>query len=91
MRILVKGPRREETKLTLQEVDPKDVLAVKLGEAQKINAGAVYMYPLNIEIPAGSRLVNRMGTEQAKMGKIVIETTHPTMKTVPIRVKFAVE
>ncbi len=91
LRILVKGPRREETKLTLQEVDPKDVLAVKLDEAQKINAGAVYMYPLNIEIPAGSRLVNRMGTEQAKMGKIVIETTHPTMKTVPIRVKFAVE
>ena len=42
-------------------------------------------------IPAGSRLVNRMGTRQAKMGKIVIETTHPTMKTVPIRVKFAVE
>lgn len=91
LRILVKGPRREETKLTLQEVDPKDVLAVRLDEAQKINDGAVYMYPLHIEIPAGSRLVNRMGTEQAKMGKIVIETTHPTMKTVPIRVKFAVE
>lgn len=91
LRILVKGPHREEVKLTLREVDPQDVLSVKLDEARKINDGAVYMYPLQIEIPPGSRLVNRLGTNQAKMGKIVIETTHPTAKTVPIQVKFAVE
>jgi len=91
LRILVKGPRRADTKLTLQKVDPEDVLAVKLGEAQEINAGAVYMYPLQVEIPPGTRLVNRLGTDQAKAGKIVIETTHPTMKTVPIQVRFAVE
>lgn len=91
LRILVKGPHREDVKLTLREVDPQDVLSVKLDEARKINDGAVYMYPLQIEIPPGSRLVNRLGTDQAKMGKIVIETTHPTAKTIPIRVKFAVE
>ena len=91
LRILIKGPYREDVKLTLREVDPQDVLSVKLGDAQKINEGAVYMYPLQIQIPAGSRLVNRLGTDQAKMGKIVIETTHPTAKTIPIQVKFAVE
>ncbi len=91
LRILVKGPHRQDVKLTLQAVDPEDILKVTLGESQKINEGAVYMYPLNIEIPPGARLVNRMGTEQAKMGKIVIETTHPTAKSLPIYVKFAVE
>jgi hypothetical protein len=91
LRILVKGPHREDVKLTLREVDPQDVLSVKLGEARKINEGVVYMYPLQIEIPTGSRLVNRLGTDQAKMGRIVIETTHPTAKTIPIQVKFAVE
>jgi len=75
----------------VQKVDPQDVLAVELDEPHEINAGAVYMHPLNIAIPPGSRLVNRMGTEQAKMGRIVIETTHPDIKTILVYVKFAVE
>jgi hypothetical protein len=91
LRILVKGPHRRDVKLTVQEVDPADVLNVSLGAAQEINAGAVYMYPLKIEVRPGSRLINRLGSDQAKFGKIVIETTHPTVKKVPINVKFAVE
>ena len=67
------------------------MLNASLGEAQEINAGAVRMYPLEIEVRPGSRLINRMGSEQAKYGKIVIESTHPTVKKIPINVKFAVE
>ncbi len=91
LRILVKGPSRADVKLKVRKVDPQDVLAVELDEPHEINAGAVYMHPLNIAIPPGSRLVNRMGTEQAKMGRIVIETTHPDIKTILVYVKFAVE
>lgn len=91
LRILVKGPHRQDVKLTVQDVDPADVLNASLGEAQEINAGAVRLYPLEIEVRPGSRLVNRMGSEQAKFGKIVIESTHPTVKKIPIKVKFAVE
>jgi hypothetical protein len=91
LRILVKGPHRQDVKLTVHEVDPADVLNASLGEAQEINAGAIRMYPLEIEVRPGSRLINRMGSEQAKYGKIVLESTHPTVKQIPINVKFAVE
>ena len=91
LRILVKGPHRRDVKLTVDEIDPADVLSVSLGEAREINVGAVFMYPLEIEIPPDSRTVNRLGSDQAKLGRIVIGTTHPTVSTVPISVKFAVE
>ena len=91
LRILVKGPHRQDVKLTVQEVDPADVLNASLGEWQEINAGAVRMVPLEIEVRPGSRLINRMGSEQAKYGTIVMESTHPSVKSIPIKVKFAVE
>ena len=75
MRILVKGPHRQDVKLTVQEVDPADVLNASLGEWQEINAGAVRMVPLEIEVRPGSRLINRMGSEQAKYGTIVMRGT----------------
>jgi hypothetical protein len=90
LRILVKGVHRHDVRLTVKEVDPEDVLAVALGEPTQINHGAVVMYPLSVEVRQGSRQVNRLGSKQAKMGKILIETTHPSTKQVPIYVRFAV-
>ncbi len=91
LRVLIKGPYRKDVTLQVREVDPADVLQVSLGEAQEINAGAIRLYPLIIKIPPESRLVNRLGSDQAKYGKIVLESTHPTVKEIPISVKFAVE
>ncbi len=91
LRILIKGPHRQDVTLTVKEIDPADVLKASLGEAREINAGVVRMYPLEIKVPPGSRLVNRLGSDQAKFGKIVLESTHPTVKEIPINVKFAVE
>jgi hypothetical protein len=90
LRILVKGVHRHDVRLTLKEVDPEDVLAVALGEARQINNGAVYIYPLSVAVRVGSRQINRLGSKQAKMGKILIETTHPSVKQLPIYVRFAV-
>jgi hypothetical protein len=91
LRILVKGPYRKDVDLWVKEIDPADVLKATLGEWQEINAGAIRMRPLEIEVRPGSRLINRMASEQAKFGTIVIESTHPSVKTIPIKVKFAVE
>lgn len=91
LRILIKGPHRRDVQLAVHEVDPADVLEVSIGDVREINAGVVLMYPLEIRIPPGARLVNRLGSDQAKVGKIVIETTHPTVKKIPINVKFAIE
>jgi hypothetical protein len=91
LRLLVKGPHRREVSLAVKKVDPADVLAVHLGEAQSINDGAVFMYPLTVEVPKDSRPIDRLGSKQSKYGEIVIETTHPTAKELPIHVKFAIE
>ena len=91
LRILVKGPYRRDVRLTVKETDPADALAVSLGEATEINNGAVFMYPLTVEIPKGARPVDRLGSDQFKLGKIVIETTHPTSKIIKFYVRFSVK
>ncbi len=90
LRVLVKGPHRHDTTLEIGEVDPADVLQATLGEATSINQGAVYMTPLTISVPPGSRPVTRMGTDQGRYGRIVVETNHPDAKSVPVFVRFAV-
>ena len=91
LRILVKGPHRKDVDLWVKETDPADVLKAEPGDWQEINDGAIRMRPVEITVRPGSRLVNRMGSEQAKLGTIIIETTHPSVKNIPIKVKFAVE
>jgi hypothetical protein len=91
LRLLVKGPYRHDVRLTLKEISPVDVLAATFGEKKEISNGAVCMYPLTVEIPKGSRTVNCLGVNQGELAKILIGTTHPIAKEVPIYVKFAVK
>ena len=97
MHLLVKGPHAAKLKLEVGEVDPADVLQVTLDTANpsRINDGAVLLYPLLVEIPAGSRVVNRLGGAvdgvETRLGRIVIETDHPETRQVLIYVRFAVE
>ncbi len=90
LRILVKGPHRDNTQFEIKQVDPDDVLEVSLSEPKSLNNGAVYMHTLTIKVPEDARLVNRLGGKQSEYGKIVLETTHPDVKTIPIYVRFAV-
>jgi hypothetical protein len=44
-----------------------------------------------IEVPAGTRPMVRLGTAQGEEGRVVIKTTHPTIKELVLGVRFAVE
>jgi len=44
-----------------------------------------------VEVPKGSLTVNCLGAKQGDLGKILIGTTHPVAKEVPIYVRFAVK
>ncbi len=90
LRILVKGPHRENTQFEIEQVDPGDALEVSLSDPKSLNNGAVYMRTLTIRVPENARRVNRLGAGNSEYGKIVLETTHPDVKTIPIYVKFAV-
>lgn len=91
LRVLVKGPYRQDVQLKVKETDPSDMLEVQLGEAVPINKGLVYMHPLTVSVPRGSRPVARMGFDREDYGRIVIETTHPDTPLLTLRVRFAVK
>jgi hypothetical protein len=91
LRILIRGPHRHDVQMKIKETDPPDVLAVQWGEPVPINNGLVYMHPLSVSVPRGSRPVARMGFDREDYGRIVIETTHPDTPLLTLRVRFAVK
>jgi hypothetical protein len=87
--ILVKGPHRAETKLTLKSVEPSDSLQATLGEVATDNP-QVDRYPITITIPPGSNQTNRIGLTAKDAGVIRVETTHPRIKEFVILVRYAI-
>jgi hypothetical protein len=88
--LVVRGPSRKSVTFKPVEVTP-DLMKVSLGRPSEINHGAVVQTPLIIEIPPGSPAVNRLGSDQGKLGEIILETTHPRVPKVRILVRLAVE
>lgn len=66
-----------------------EVLKVKYGEIKEMKGGALVKVPVEIEIPAGSPLVNHMGGK-AKLAEIIIPTNKSELGRVKLLVKFAV-
>ncbi|MCA9165102.1 MAG: DUF1573 domain-containing protein, partial [Planctomycetales bacterium] len=89
LHVVVKGEQREQIQVELGEVDPDSALKVVLGEP--VVSDKVVLYPLTVTIPADTTPVNRLGSEQAKAGRVLIKTTHPLAKEILLYVAFAVE
>jgi len=87
--LTVKGPHREDVRPVVQEVIPEG-LQVIIGEGKPIGSGNVIRFPLTITIPPGSTPVNRIGSEQAPAGRIVLDTGHPESPTFTIPVCVAI-
>jgi hypothetical protein len=75
--------------LAVDSVDPKE-LKVTIGEPKKITDTLVH-FPVEIQVPAGTRPMVRLGTAQGEEGRVVLSTTHPTIKELVLGVRFAVE
>lgn len=71
--LTARGPRREAVRPVIREVVPAS-LEVTVGAAESVGAGGVVRIPLAISIPPGSPPANHLGSEQAPMGRIVLET-----------------
>lgn len=75
------------------ELDPpevnEEVLKVKYGEIKEMKGGALVKVPVEIEIPAGSPLVNHMGGK-GKLAEILIPTNKSELGRVKLLVRFAV-
>ena len=85
--IIVRGPHQNDVSFRLLKVTPQFV-NVQLGEPEKV--GRIVRVPLVIEIPRGSGAANHLGSEQGEYGQIVLETGHPELERLELRLRFAV-
>jgi hypothetical protein len=88
--VLVKGPHREDVKLSVGTVDPPQ-LKVSVGEPSSFAEGKIIKFPIQVSIPKGTPPVIRLGNSQGKVARIVLNTTHPHSKELAIDVRFAVD
>ena len=69
------------------------MLRASIGSPAGTESGAL-LYPVKLEIPKGSRLINRLGSADPKklegLGEVLIDTTHPQAKQLLLYVRFAV-
>lgn len=89
LNIVVRGPDAAAVALEVQSHDPAELKAT-IG-AQKVLNDALVHFPVEIEVPAGTRPMVRFGTAQGDEGRIVLKTTHPNIKELVLGVRFAVE
>jgi hypothetical protein len=93
--VMVRGPHRDQVSLEPVEIDPPWV-NVSVGEATTLNTkgaaeGGVTQIPLTIEIPPGAPPANHLGSDQGKLGEVILKTGHPEVKQLRINLHFAVE
>lgn len=91
LQMYVTGPYRQETHFTVQEVDPASHLTVTVSEPKELNQGKALQYSITITASSAAGPINRLGSGSATSGHVILATTHPQTKEVPISVRFAVE
>ena len=88
MFVLVKGPYRNDVKLTVAEVDPPEM---KVSVGEPTSEGKTVKYPVTVSVPKGTPAMSRIGSAQGKAARFVLHTTHPFSKELPVQVRFTVE
>lgn len=87
--LIVRGKEFSGLKVQPPKVQPA-LLKVTYGEIKPINGGATTIVPVTIEIPPRSPSVNHMGSEQGKLGEVIIPFDNPDLPPVKLLVQFAV-
>jgi len=88
--VTARGQFRSQVQLKVAEVWP-DLLKVEVGATRDAASQNLRQTPIVVRIPRGSPPANYLGTETAKVGRILLETSHPRAPKLLIRVRFAVE
>lgn len=86
--LLVKGPFRDSTQLSLTAVEPSGELVVKLGEPDRSNPKVV-RYPVSLEIPAGTSPVAR--SSEGAHALVKLAATHPQFKELTLKIRYVVK
>jgi hypothetical protein len=87
--IVVRGPDAAKVTFKVLSEDPSELNAT-IGEPKQLKETLVHV-PVEIEVPAGTPPMVRLDTVQGDAGRIVIESSHPTIKELVLGVRFSVE
>jgi hypothetical protein len=88
--MLAKGPLRESIQFHVKEVEPAGVFQLELVRRESALTGKAIQHDLLLKIPPGTDQVKRLNEQQEGYGRILLETTHPDIEYLEIRVRFAV-
>ncbi len=89
LNLAVRGESASEANWDVAEVDPPE-LKVSLGKSRKMNDRLLHV-PLQVEVPAGTRPMVRMGEPTSNEAQILLHSNHPKIPNIQMRVQFAVE
>lgn len=87
--LLVRGSNAKEMRFKVTRVEP-DFLKVTLGKTAVADSGVVSQTDLLVEIPARKLPAKFTGADNGKLGEILLEATHSHVRSLRIRVRFAV-
>jgi hypothetical protein len=88
--LIVRGPLAKQVEFKPEHVEPGE-LKVTVGPRGSIGQDSAVPTPLLIDIPPGSAPANHVGSEQGKIGEIILTTTHPKVPRLRIFVSFVIE
>ncbi len=86
--VFLRGPQRNQTRLSIGEIDPPRVLGAELGEP-KVKDELV-VYPLKLRIREDAPAMERSGNSKDDYGTIWIESDNKNVAPLMLRVKFNV-
>lgn len=99
LHLMVKGQYKEQVQFSVAEMDPASALDVRISEPvdikttndEGIESLAARRFPLAILVKKDSPSMQRMGSKQGALGRIVFNTEHPEIEQFEIKVQFAVQ
>ncbi|WP_162275870.1 DUF1573 domain-containing protein [Roseimaritima ulvae] len=86
--VLLRGPHRDDTKLSIGEVQPAEVLAAELGDP-KVKENLV-MHVLKLRVREDAPVMQRDGNQKDDYGTVWIKSDNEEVAPLRLRVKFNV-
>jgi len=86
--IMLRGPKRDSTKLSIGDVKPAGILRAELGEP--VGRSSTVLIPLTLSIDPAAEPIDRMGRGTDDYGVVTIQTDDPTMSPLELKVRFKV-
>lgn len=86
--VVLKGPERDKTKLSVGEVSPEGVVSAELNEPIQ-NGSSMSLYSLEFTLTPGDEKIDRLGMNREDYGLVTIVSDNPNVPSMKLRLKFS--